>query len=222
MPFGRYLLLLLLGFSSISPALADVASFRERCDKLATEAKFKVVFADKNFTRDDTRSVDELKRIAGSSPANQNHSVLGVTHAEPAVNLDLSVNSLTNADGKVCAVPSFTLNLHLASFAVYLAKELGNPCRKAIVDEHEQEHVAVWRNHLRAGAQLAQVLLQRKLAGPHYFDDRASVDAGLHQRIDEQVSVVLNSIKQSIQIAHQQIDSPSSYGMTERRLRACP
>jgi hypothetical protein len=203
-------------------AHADSESFPERCEKLATEARIKVVFEDKSVARDETRSLDELKRISGPGAANRNHSVLGLTHAEPAVNVELSTNLLTDQDGKVCAVPSFTLRLHLGHFAVYLAKELGDACRKNIVDEHEQEHVAVWRNHLRAGAQLSQVLFQRKLAGPHYFADRASVEAGLRQRIDEQVSFALNSIKESIRVAHQQIDSPSSYGMTERRLRACP
>lgn len=212
--------LLLMLASAVAGAANE--SFEARCEKLATEATFTAVFEDRPVSRDDGVRVADLARLtrAGSS---LNHSTLGVTRAEPTANMALSVRTLSNHDGRVCAVPSLQLKLGFSSFEVFLARELGTyPCRRRIVDEHEQEHVTVWRNHLRIGARLMPVALRQSLGQVAYFSSSGEAESVLRQRADQQLASLLNRLKEGINAAHQQIDSAASYRAAENRMRACP
>lgn len=202
-------------------AHTDAGSFAERCEKLATQAQIRVVFEDRNVTRDDHRSREDLGRL---SQANQNpyHSVLGLTHAEPFVKTDLMAQFLNDTDGRVCIVPSLTVGLGFSTLQVYLAKELKNSCRRGVVESHEQEHVAVWRNHFRAGARLLTSLFQSEFGHATYFMNREDANADVRQRVDKAVAFQLNNLKNGIAHAHQQIDSPAAYRYEEGRMRACP
>jgi hypothetical protein len=196
-------------------------SFTERCDKLASQAQIQVVFEDALLVRDDTRSLDALKRLSqtGASPY---HRVLGLTHAEPVTRLTLTASTLEDLDGRVCSVPSLTLKLGFSSLQVYLARELQDPCRRNIVQAHEQEHVAVWRSHLRIGARLLTSQLQKTLGQPMYFNDLAQAKAGVQQRVENLLNPPLQGLMNGIAAAHQQIDAPGSYQLEENRMRACP
>lgn len=215
---GALVAALLLG---LAPGATAQTGFEQACEQLASTAQMRIVFEDRPLTRDDSRSIEVLKRLsqAGSSPY---HSVLGLTHAEPSASLDLTPHLLTDASGRVCGVASLTLKLGFSALQVYLASELKDACRRRIVDEHEQEHVAVWRNHFRAGARMIEPVLRNKLGQPAYFSDQAQARAGLQQRADALVSALLKSLKDGVGASHQEIDSAGSYRYLEGRLRACP
>jgi len=197
------------------------ASFNERCEKLAAEANISIVFEDKPITRNDSSKADELTRMAGSG-VNRFHNVLGTTHAVPSANMAFSVRFLNDGEGGICAVPSAIVKLGFASLEVRLARELTQPCRRGIVDEHEQEHVAVWRNHLRIGARLLTARLTATYARPDYFRSPADAEQILRERIEEDLSTTLKELHAGIMKAHQQIDSAGSYRDVENRMRACP
>ncbi|UCV22032.1 hypothetical protein [Ferribacterium limneticum] len=214
------LALLLLLASAV--AGADNDSFKVRCEKLAAEANFTAVFEDRPVSRDDGIRMADLARFAKAG-SSLNHSTLGVTRAEPAASMALSVRTLSNRDGRVCAVPSLQLKLGFSSFEVLLARELGpHPCRRRIVDEHEQEHVTVWRNHLRIGARLMPVALRQSLGQAAYFSSIGEAESVLRQRADHQLASLLDRLKEGINAAQQQIDSAASYRAAENRMRACP
>ncbi|MBU1366092.1 MAG: hypothetical protein KKE51_19920 [Gammaproteobacteria bacterium] len=214
-------LALLLQLASAIAGAAD-NNFEARCEKLAAEAKFTAVFEDKPVRRDDGIRIADLARFTRSG-SSVNHSTLGVTRAEPAASMVLSVRTLSNRDGRVCAVPSLQLKLGLSSFEVLLARELGpHPCRRRIVDEHEEEHVTVWRNHLRIGARLMPVGLRQALGQVAYFSSVSEAESVLRQRADQQLASLLSKLKDGINAAHQQIDSTASYRDAENRMRACP
>lgn len=211
-------ILIVLATSPVS-AMAD--SFTERCEKLASEAKIQVIFEDKQVVRDDNRSLDALKRLSNSRPSPYHH-VLGLTHAEPFTRMELTARTLDDTDGRVCTVPSLTLRLGFSNLQVYLANELKDPCRRRIVEAHEQEHVAVWRDHFRIGARLLTSQFQKALGQPLYFDGQAPAKAGLQQRVEGLVNPPLQGLMNGINAAHQQIDAPGSYQLEENRMRACP
>jgi hypothetical protein len=196
-------------------------SFNERCEKLAAEATIRVVFEDKPVTRDDSHNIDELTRIAGSG-VNRFHNVLGITHAVPSANMTFAMRFLNDGEGGTCAVPSVTVKLGFSSLDVNLARELTNPCRRQIVDEHEQEHVTVWRNHLRIGARLLTTQLTNTYARADYFRSPADAEQILRERIEQHVTTALKDLQEGIMTAHQQIDSAGSYRQVENRLRTCP
>lgn len=209
----------LLFFLSLA-AKADTR-FEVACEKLAAEAVIRVVFEDRPVARDDSQGLDVLKRLSGSG-TNAYHNVLGLTHAEPTASLDLAPRVVSDSDGRACAVPSLTLKLGFSSMQIYLARELKDACRRRIVDEHEQEHVAVWRNHLRAGARMLEVLLRGKLGRPAYFRNPAEAEQGLPRRVNELIAPLLKDLKDGIGASQQQIDSAASYQYVEGQMRACP
>ena len=213
--------LLTLLVLTTTAATANAQSFEARCRTLASEARIQVVFEDRPVTRDDSRSLDELRRLSQSG-ASTYHRVLGLTHAEPSSSMELRVRHLQDTDGKVCAAPDLNLRIGLATLTVYLARELQGACRRAIVEAHEQEHVAVWRNHLRIGARLLTTQLQQALGQAVVFEDAAQASAQLGRLAESQVQRQLKVLVDGIRSAHQQIDAPGSYQIEEGRLRACP
>lgn len=213
-------LLIVAALLSSSGASAQTR-FEQACEQMAAAAQMRIVFEDRPVTRDDSRSTDVLKRLlqAGSSPY---HSVLGLTHAEPSASLEFSPQLLIDAGGRVCGVASGTLKLGFSALQVYLANDLKDSCRRFIVDEHEQEHVAVWRNHFRAGARMIETVLRNKLGQAAYFADPEQARAVLRQRAETLISALLKSLQDGVGASHQQIDSAGAYRYLEGRLRACP
>ena len=208
----------------LGPCLAAAAagdSLAARCERLAGAAQVSVAFEDRQVSRDDSRSLDELKRLS-QSRASRYHHVLGLTHAEPTVAIDFTARFLTDGNGRVCAVPSLNIRLSFSAIQVYLARELADPCRRRVVLEHEQEHVETWRAHFRAGARMLMPLLQAQLAHPYYFNSRAEAEAGLQPLVEAEFSPLLQHLRDGIGSAQQEIDSAGSYALVEGRLRTCP
>ncbi|MDD5247746.1 MAG: hypothetical protein PHY45_02100 [Rhodocyclaceae bacterium] len=201
-------------------AAARQDNFEARCEQLADQAQILVDFDDSPVERDDSRSLEALKKLAASA-ASPHHNVLGLTHAKTSVVISLAARFLTRADGQVCAVPSVKIRLGFSEFQVYLARELGDACRRRIVNEHEEQHVAIWRTHLHAGAQALAPLLQRELARPFYFDSRREANAALLAQVKAQIAPRLQQLTADIAAAQKTIDSPASYARVDKRLRAC-
>lgn len=206
---------------SLPTAVMGGSGFEVACEKLASEAAIHVVFEDRPVSRDDSRKLDALKRLSGAG-TNPYHSVLGLTHAEPTAGLDVMPRILTDVDGQVCGVSSLSLKLGFSALRVYLASELRDACRRRIVEEHELEHVTVWRNHLRVAARMLEVLLRRKLGEIAYFRTPAEADETLRRRAERLIAPLLKKLNDGIVADQQQIDSAASYQYLEGRLRACP
>lgn len=195
--------------------------FEVACQKLAAEAAIRVVFEDRPVSRDDSLGLEALKRLS-TSGNNPYHNVLGLTHAEPVASLDVLPRILTDSDGRTCGVSALNLKLGFSAMQVYLASELRDSCRRRIVEEHEQEHVAVWRSHWRAGARMLEGLLRRKLGQPAYFQTPAEADEVLRRRAEALIVPLLKDIENGIEVNQRQIDSPASYQHAAGQLRACP
>lgn len=189
----------------------------------ATPPRIDVKFEDRAVTRDDRRSVQELTRMSGGARGTY-HSVMGLTVAEVAAVMQWSAPTFTApaTAGGVCATAAFTLVLGFSTLEVYLARELTDGCRRGIVDEHEQEHVNAWRQHLRAGARLMEAVLRNRMVSPTWFASPESAQALLRVQAEAIVGELLPRLREGVLAAHATIDSPQSYQHTERRIRACP
>lgn len=218
---GCLVVALLFVLTASGAAAGSSVGFEDRCTRLGTEAKVSVTFEDKPVARIDNRSRSELKGLSGAR-SNQYHSILGLTHAVPSANLKLTPNMLVDANGAVCVVPSLVLTLGFSEFEVYLAKELKDPCHRRIVEEHENEHAAVWRNHWRAGARLLETALRNTLAKPIYSSDQNAAVNEMTRRVNDAVGPLLRQLKDGVTAANQQIDTPASYQFEDNRMRACP
>ena len=202
-------------------ARAADGDFVLRCEALAIQARVTVDFEDRPITRDDTRSREQLRNLSQKA-GTANHSVYGLTYAQARMAYALRSTALTGPDGAMCVVPSLKVTVGLQDLTVYLARELTQPCRRAIVEAHEQEHVAVWRSHLRAGARLLEPVLRDVLARPFYFASMAQAQSGLRQQIDAALAPLTQNLHDGIALANRDIDSPASYQAASQRLNACP
>ena len=81
-------------------AFAD--DFSARCSELPQQAKIAVTFRDRPVDSDDTRTIQELNRIAGR-PAGDYHNVYGLTHAKPDFKMQVAPRILVADDGRVPA-----------------------------------------------------------------------------------------------------------------------
>lgn len=80
-----------------------------------------------------------------AATAGANHLVQGLTYGQARMAYTLRSVSPSDAAGAVCVVPSMQVTVGLSDLTVYLARERVPPCRRAMVEAHEQEHVAHWR-----------------------------------------------------------------------------
>lgn len=205
----------------LAAAAAATPGFVQSCQALVAQARITVAFEDGALTRDNSRGLDELKNLSRQA-SGPYHQVFGLTQAQAGARYAVRAAMLADAQGRVCAVPSLDVTISVTGLTVYLARELTNGCKRAIVDEHEMEHVAVWRNHLRAGARLLEPILRQRLREPFVFASAQDVKAGFRARVDAVVNPLLRQLQDGIVQANRQLDSPQSYQATARRLDACP
>ncbi|MEW6514374.1 MAG: hypothetical protein AB1443_10255 [Pseudomonadota bacterium] len=200
--------------------LADTGSFEQQCAGLAREAKVEVLYRDIQITRNDRLSIQQLKRMSNFS-ANPFHNILGVTHAEPEVSLESNARILMAMDGSACAAPSLTVRLGFKSLTVYLAHDVPGDCRRRIVEAHELEHVAVWRDHYRAGARLMQTRLQALLGKTFHAADKDALESEMKSRVEGEVANMLTALYEGAIEANRHIDSPTSYQRAANQMRGC-
>lgn len=191
------------------------------CNKLAATAKVKVSFLDVPLLEDNAQSVATLKGISGKA-ADQNHSVFGLTHAEPAFGFDVNAQSLTAQDGRVCMAPTVKVKLTFTELKVYLAKEMHDACRKQIVRAHEMEHVAAWRSHFRIGAVLMAQPLQLAFSTPRYYANKKQAEEDLSKWVGQTLAPWQQKLLEGLAVAQRAIDSPASYASVQDHLRTCP
>jgi hypothetical protein len=199
-------------------AQGDLAS---ACAALAGEARINVAFEDRPASYDHSLGSDALRRLAsGATPPHQR--VLGLTVAQPTTRLTMAPRIVAERNGRACAVAALDLAISFATLRVYLASELTDACRRRVVDEHEQRHVAVWRDHLRAGARLLETRLRATLGEVAYFANAQQAREVLGRRVEDTVSTYLARIGEGIAAANREIDTASAYQYDQGRLRACP
>jgi hypothetical protein len=208
-------------FASNWAVASQADNFEQRCERLARTASVSVSFEDTSVTWDTRRSAEELKKL-GPAQGNPYHTVLGLTHAQPTANVQVSHRSLSHPEGGTCIVGDVRLTLSFAELRVYLATELTNPCRRQIVEDHEAEHVRIYRNHFRAGARLAEPLIKKMLILPIYASDAEAAEAELRRHTHEVVMPIATRITKVAMAANLEIDTPASYREVSARLRACP
>lgn len=216
------LALLLAGLLACTAAQRAAAQdFDERCRALAETATVAVVFEDAPITWDTRYRPEEIERMNGKA-AHPNHLVLGMTVGRPTARMKVEHRSLALPGGRSCVAGSVLLTLGFSDLRVYLASNLTSPCRRRIVEEHELEHVRIWRQHLRVGARMLESVLQKQLAAPLYVDDREQVEAALRQHLSDIVTPLVQQITTVADAAQREIDTPESYRAAEARLRNCP
>lgn len=214
------------GLAAMTLALAMVApasaadEFEQRCAQLFDPARIVVVYQDQAPERDDTLDVQALEGVAARRGDSRTR-ILGLTHADVSTQMQISARTLTAPGGRVCAAPMVRVTLGYENFRVYLARDIGNACRRGVVETHEREHVSIWRNYLRAGASLMAHQLRQDLAPPLVYASMALADRGVSRHVQGVVAGHVRQLVASIVEANRQLDTPAAYQVEAGRLQAC-
>lgn len=192
-----------------------------RCERIPASPSVTVVYDDFAVVEDYRKTVSELTALAGGATA-RNHNVYGLTVAEPRIDYQVTARLVTAADGSTCVAPDVLVRAGFRALTVYLASEIHDRCRLEAIREHEYEHVAVWRNHMRAGTRLFEVKLRQAFSRYRPVARAASAEAELQAWTRSELGPLEQRLYQSIEKAQASIDSSMSYDVVANRLRACP
>jgi hypothetical protein len=195
-------------------------SFEERCARLVDPARITVLYEDQAPDRDDTLDVPALEGVAARR-GDPRTRILGLTHAEVSTQMQISARTITAPSGRVCAAPHLRITLGYENFRVYVARNIGNACRRGVVEAHEREHVSIWRNYLRAGASLLAGQLRQDFAQPLLYDSMNQADSELSRRVQVVVAGHVRKLVENIVEANRQLDTPANYQVEAGRLQAC-
>ena len=201
------------------PAFA-ADGFEDRCAALFDPARIVVVYADQAPERDDTLDVQALEGVAARR-GDPRSRILGLTHADVSTQIQISARTVTSPTGRVCASPAVRVTLGYENFRVLVARNIGNACRRGVVEAHEREHVSIWRNYLRAGASLMAGQLRQDLGSPLFYDTMALADRNLSRHVQAVVAGHVRQLVASIVEANRQLDTPAAYQVEAGRLQAC-
>ncbi len=218
---GARYVVILLALACASAASAADRDGDAACLPAKATAAVQVRFQDRAVSRDDSRSISELRALS-QTPANRYHHVLGLTQAIPQANLQVKALTWQNARGAVCAVPEINLELGFSVLSVYLANDIKDACRRAVVVAHDDAHVRVWRDHLRASASIMQSLLLHTLGAAQEFTDALGAKEAVQRRADAAVADLLARTQAGILVSQREIDTPAAYQVESGRILACP
>ena len=213
--------LLMLALLVLPATHAHAADIEDYCEQLARRASVKIIYMDLPMSEDHSHTAASLKVLSGNV-LGQQHNVYGLTYAKPKLDYEIRANFSKSPEGKICMIPDVTIKAGFTAMNVYLAKEIPDSCRKRIIREHELEHVATWKSHLRAGTKLIENPLRQAFAKPRVYESKSLAEQDLRPWVDEVIKPLERRLFQSLTNAQLAIDSPLSYGYVETRLRACP
>jgi len=212
-------LMIAIGLSLAIPS--DAAELLNPCLQLASQSKIIINYTDILVSEDYSQPAAYLKALSGNA-LDQHHNFFGLTHAEPKLEYQLHANFAKSPDGKICAIPDLTINAGFTSMKVYLAQEVTSSCRRQIIREHEYEHVAAWKNHLRAGTRLLENLLRTAFSEPRYYESTMAAEQDLKPWVSSIIKPLELRLFKGLNQAQRAIDAPMSYERVEAKLRSCP
>ena len=202
-------------------AAAPVAAADLACPALTAPPGISITYSEPVLVEDAGKTVEQLNAMSGGY-RNDQHSVFGLTRAVPRFEYETRATIQVRADGSVCMVPEVKIFAGFRELTVYLAREIAGQCRRNAIRDHEYEHVAAWRSHMKAGSRLMEMALQQAFSGYRRFDSMPAAQAELPRWVEQEIGPLQQRLLASVAKAQQRIDSTLSYRAVEDRMRGCP
>jgi len=193
-------------------ARAGIAGFEARCETSLPATRIEVVATPVVYTTDRTRSWRELTAMGEDMAPTQR--AVGLTTAKLGDTVAVETAGIEDhSTGRVCVRPSVRVELTATPMTVYIGREIaGDHCRDAAALEHEQKHVAVYREELAhiatdVRATLAAAYGNRVL----YYKSRAEAKRATDAGISAEIGPLVDRIAGQIKARQREIDSPEEY-----------
>jgi hypothetical protein len=202
------------GCDSVSSvtARAGLAGFEARCDASLPATRVDVVTAPVVYATDRTRSWRELTAMGGDTAPTQR--AVGLTTAKLGDKVSVETSGIEDqGTGRVCVRPSVRVELSATPMTVYIGREIaGDSCRAAAALEHEQKHVAVYREELVHIATDVRATLNAAYGNRVlYFKSRAEAKRATDAAISVEIGPLLDRMAAQIKARQREIDSPEEY-----------
>lgn len=202
------------GWERVGSALASVSprgSFEGRCAELPT-SRVEVALLPFSVTENRKLPLEALTRISdGPSPA---HRTIGLTHANFGHRSLVDVTGVEDRLGaRACVRPSVKVELYVKPITVYVAREYeGDPCRSAVIREHEQRHVNVYTGYAREAANRLESELANAIGRTPFFGASvAEAQRGVDRRLGELLTAFMRESERTLAQRQALVDTPEEY-----------
>jgi hypothetical protein len=192
------------------------ASFETRCAGLPA-SRFDVSAVALSYRVVETQSVAQLTVLGGNSP--DTAWTFGLTTVSFGHQTEIGIHSIEDAAGhRACATVDVRVTLSMQPVVVYLANELdSSACAREATLEHEQKHVAVFRDVL---AETKRDLAARLAGAIGSGLQRAASVAELERQVDGRINAYLSEFihqrKDDLDARQEAVDSPEEHARVRR------
>jgi len=193
-------------------ARTGLVTFEEGCEQKLPKTTIDIVAAPIEYATNRDRSYTELTQMSGETSSAVH--AFGLTTAEISHHAWLETAGIEDTrSGRTCVRPAIRIELSMTPMTVYVSREVtDDPCRAAMILEHEMKHVAVYRQRLaEISAEVRAALVRTYDNRVFYFSDRAEGHRQMEQALSQQLSTLLDDNARQIKERQRQVDSPEEY-----------
>jgi hypothetical protein len=187
------------------------APFETRCAELPA-SRFEVVAVPISYRVVETDSVAQLTVRSGKSP--DTHWTFGLTTVNFGHQTQIGIRSIEDAAGhRACGTLEVRVRLSMQPVVIYLANELDSSrCARDVTMEHEQKHLAVFREALDATTrELAANLGAAIGTGQQRAASKTELEQQVTGRINAYLADFVRQRREELEIRQEAIDSPQEY-----------
>lgn len=191
-------------------ARAD-ATFTARCEALVADSQVRVAIGDAGWRIDNSRSWRRLTHM--KPPAVQGATVLGLTHTESRVAMQVAGKMLTDADsGAECIAPRVDATLRYLPIVIYIGSEFGpRSCAYREILAHEKRHLQAYLWYLPKVADQVRERLAARFDGRPVYARNGEALAALRREIDTRWMPYVKAEMTTVETLQAGIDSPQEY-----------
>ena len=193
-------------------ARAGLVPFESVCARQLPPTRVDITTAPVSYDIDTGRSYRELTVL--SPEAGALDRALGLTLTQ------IGYESLTDLQGieqsrggRVCVRPAIRITLAMKPMTVYVAREFkGDPCREAVILEHERKHVALYSEFIGLLARELRTAVTADFGDTiFYAADRAQAERAIRDRLGVYLEPMLRDAMQRVKERQRSVDSPEEY-----------
>ncbi len=171
-----------------------------------------------------TRSdLNRIQKRHGGKETKRGWYPLGLTQAELRIDLRLGVRVVTVAGGRFCAAPEkVEVTAGFTTFVIYIDRKYrrGGCAYRAILD-HEDEHVAIYRDTLRRYAPWIKerLALEVRRLRPVTVGSRERAADRVKKLLMGKLRPLVKKMETAAELANAEIDSVTSYRAIQTKCR---
>lgn len=198
--------------TGVAQRVGVVPTFEQHCEKALPPTRVVVAAVPVSYGFDDSRPYAELTRMGVE--AGEGERIIGLTRARISHSASIAVAGIEDPRSKrVCVRPEIAVQLSMLPMTVYVGREFrDDECRRQAIIEHEQKHVAVYREFLAD----ATATVRDEIAGAYgnvvmYFPGRDQAQREIESALTGYLDPVLQRSSRELKFRQADVDTAAEY-----------